>query len=353
MFAGGVAADTAFVDSVVEWLTESCGLRAAPAGHAPTALVSARNYLFAVSPAALQAESFVMLMQSASREVGEYAGLRLVALVREGVSDRELPPFLADHAVVHAGSAGLTPDIALQILEALYPDPPGVHGAPETVQDVYFTRSWIDDPMESEPADWVCSRASGLGFRLIGDTEDPEFDPVVRLPKIMAGCGASIAVLPYRDGLERTSPWMLEELRLAREAGLPCVIAKDPRVALSRDVADAPNVVALVDTLTSEDWTTRLDSALQSLAGHWRTPANPADVLYLTDGNRPVETARTLVRRMTAMALTTLDRPLPDRETLLEVVREADLVLVICPVQIAKVGSRPGARSRSAARSRS
>jgi hypothetical protein len=209
VLAIGAPQDAAFLAVVTEWLRGPCGLAVAPAGDESKHIANARTFVAVVSRAALASAGIMDLMQSALAEAHEHSALCFVALVREDVPSFELPPTIVEPGFIQVKGDTLTPAAAVAILQGMYPVPPGIDITGREVKDVYFSRSWLWDTEESEPADRVSARASRCGFRLIGDTEDPEFDPDVRLPAIMAGCGGFIAVLPYRAGPIGTSQWML------------------------------------------------------------------------------------------------------------------------------------------------
>ncbi len=327
VFITGASQDTVFVESVADWLSNSCGFKVAPPQNDIGQTADARIFVLILSRSAIASVKLMELMDLILRETSEHRGLRFVALIRDDLPVEKIPQIIAEIGFVHVNGERLKANDTVAILEAMYPPAPGLDSGGLKMRDVYFSRTWRKDKAESEPADQVCAHASKYGFRLIGDTEDPEFDPDVRLPMIMAGCGAFITVLPYRSEPCATSEWMLEELRLASAANLPCLIVKDPRVPISAEISSSPNVVGLVDYLKGPDWTVRLDSSLQTLDDSYRQPENPADVLYLNDDVKRIAAVNTLVYRITAMALTTLNRPLSDRRALLELVQNADVVL--------------------------
>ena len=332
VLAIGAPLDAAFLARVTEWLHGSCGLAVAPAGDESKHISNARIFVAAVSRAALASAGTMDLVRSALGEAHEQPALRFIALVREDVPNNELPPAIVAAGLIRVNGESLTPAAAVAILQAMYPVPPGVDASGREVKDVYFSRSWLRDTGESEPADQVAARASRCGFRLIGDTEDPEFDPDVRLPAIMAGCGGFIAVLPYRAGPVGTSQWILEELRLALASHLPCLVVRDRRVNLNEAVRAAAEVVDVVEYSADGDWMPRLDAALERLNRNYRPPTDPADVLYLTSWSGRIETVRSLVFHITGMDLTTLALP-PERRVPTETIRYADVVL--CDLDLA------------------
>jgi hypothetical protein len=331
VFVTGDSKDIALIENVAEWLKRSCGFQLAPLGDTTDVKFSARIFVFVLSRDAFASKKLMGLINSVMQEVRENTGLRFIALLQEDIPDEEVPRIIVDHGFIRIRGDCLNTNDAVAILEAIYLLPPDLRPDGLTVRDVYFSRSWLNDTAESQPADQVCRHASKFGFRLIGDTEDPEFDTDVRLPMIMAGCGGFVGVLPHRSGTSGTSDWILEELRMATAAKLPCLIVKDPRVSLPEEFSRTRNILGMVDYLTGQDWTIRLDSLLQSLGDRWCQPADPVDVLYLSDDDERIDTVNGLVVRITAMALTTLNRPLTDRRVLLELVQNADVVLCDLP----------------------
>jgi hypothetical protein len=123
-----------------------------------------------------------------------------------------------------------------------------------------------------------------------------------------------------------------EELRLALASHLPCLIVHDRSVSLNEAVRAAAGVVDVVEYSADPDWTPRLDAALELLNRHYRPPADPADVLYLTSWSGGVETVRSLVFRIAGMHLTTLAL-WPEGRVPMEAIRYADVVL--CELNLA------------------
>jgi hypothetical protein len=331
IFLAGGPRDEVYLDGVAEWLSDACGFSLVPRAQDPGDLAKARNFIFAVSEPALESAEFVSLLQAAARESARHEGLRFVLLIRDEAAQNLAPASLADSVVAAPGE--LDVQTAFALLEALYPAVGARSAAEPALYDVYLTRSWLDDTVESAAARQVCQRATVAGFRLIGDTEDPDFDPVVRIPEIMAGCGGFIAVLPYRENPLKTSEWMLQEMRLARAAGLPALVVRDPRVELPPELTAGSDQIAVLNSSTDPGWTEQLDAALIALRQRWRDPENPADVLYLTNQPADVPMVRSLADRITGMALTTAETA--TGQTLMDIVRTADIV--VCDAS----GARP------------
>jgi hypothetical protein len=323
VFLAGSQQDDAFLDRLAAWLSDSCGFSLASRVQDPANLTRARNFVFAVSEAALASAEFVRLLDSTASESARHEGLRSVLILRDEAAQNFAQSFKPDGAVTAAGELDVR--TAFSLLEALHPPVGATLAAEQALRDVYITRSWLDDTAESAVAREVCQRATIAGFRLIGDTEDPSFDPVVRIPDIMAGCGGFIAVLPHRDNPLTTSEWMLQEIRLARAADLPTLVVYDPRVELPAELLAAQDHVAILNYSTETGWAQRLDAALTVLKQRWREPENPADVLYLTTHAADVHIVRSLADRITGMTLTTVQAVAG--RTPLEIIREADIVL--------------------------
>ena len=327
VFAASAPEDADFMQSVVDWMEGSCGLAMAPLDGDPGRVSAARTFIFVVSRASLHSASLIRLITSASDEVQRRPGLRLIGLVRHDVADSELPPIIAEHKVVRASEGGFTTKEAVAVLEAIYPVSGELEVYNRRAKDVYFSRTWLHDTDEGEAADRVYTQASRLGFRLVGDTEDQEFDPVVRLREIMATCGGFIAVLPYRGDTCGTSEWMLEEIRLASSSDLPSLIVKDSKVPQLGALISVSNTIGPLDYSPAPEWSAHLDTALEDLWNRYRQPDKPANVLYLSGHPERIAKVKALVFGITAMSLTTLDQPLRDRAMLLELVQHAGLVI--------------------------
>jgi hypothetical protein len=134
----------------------------------------------------------------------------------------KVPDFLANSRFLELST--FKASTAAILLRAMAPDPPRwFHGK----RDVYLSRSWRPD--ESDEPDRVCTALSSeYGFRLIGDAPDQEaYDPKTRVQRIIASCGALVAVFPYRkDSPEHgyTSEFIAGEASIAAKLDRPFLL---------------------------------------------------------------------------------------------------------------------------------
>jgi hypothetical protein len=124
---------------------------------------------------------------------------------------------------------------ATQLLRAMAPAPPA---RLDNTHDVYFAGPW------SRPTD--ASRATldflrTIGWRVVGDSPDhPHFaDSVQRITSIVATSRGMVAVLPYDKGKPPafTSPWIMEEVRIAQACGHPYVLLAEKGVQVPAEIS--------------------------------------------------------------------------------------------------------------------
>jgi Caspase domain/TIR domain len=236
IFVNYSRADHARVEPLLNWLRDAAGLAVASdstqSGGAERltelsiSLANVRAAIFCVSrdwtgSSAREAEVSLALKQ---REVDRR--YRIIAL---GLDETEVPAFLGEVSYVDMRTLGAESGVAL--LHALVPERMlWAHGR----RDVYVSRSWHD--ADTEISDPLCSALVRLNFRLIGDSPDHRaFDPDKRLKHIIDGCGALVALFPYRaekavDGF--TSKFMVQEVELARGLGRPYLLFAAPGVKI-------------------------------------------------------------------------------------------------------------------------
>ena len=112
----------------------------------------------------------------------------------------------------------------------------------------------------------MTARASETGWRLVGDSPDnPLFeDSVSRIKAIIQSCRGLVAILPFRPGDDhRTSPWVLEEVQIAKDLGQPYLLLAEPGGVAPDDLAAAAHGGGVL-TLSGGRRDQELSSALQA-----------------------------------------------------------------------------------------
>ena len=131
-------------------------------------------------------------------------------------------------------------------------------------QDVYYSGPWSN---QSDTVKTALRALHETGWRLVGDSPDnPLFeDSVSRIKAIIQSCRGLVAILPFRpeDDAHRTSPWVLEEVQIARDLGQPYLLLAEPGVLPPDDlVAGAHRGQVL--TLSGNRHDQQLSGALQA-----------------------------------------------------------------------------------------
>ena len=139
------------------------------------------------------------------------------------IDDCEIPGFYNNYKWIDC-KKGLTPFSFFMILSAMY-------GSSENMRkkkDVYVSYSWRKE--EQKLVEIVFDRLKRNQYRLIGDAGDQSaYDENNRIGKIMDTCGAYVGILPYRKD-SNTSAYILDEIKIAQEHGLPGILIADDRI---------------------------------------------------------------------------------------------------------------------------
>jgi hypothetical protein len=135
---------------------------------------------------------------------------------------------------------------AADFLRSSVPNPPI---RVDNDQDVYFAGPW------SRPSTAAKSTVRSLhkmGWRLVGDSpNNPRFeDSVKRIASIISTSRGLVAVLPFDRAKppDNTSPWIMEEVRIARNCGHPYLLLAENGVHIPPELvsgAFGSNVISL------------------------------------------------------------------------------------------------------------
>lgn len=192
------------------------------------------------------------------------------------LDDTPVPDFLQTTKWVNVPGNEFNVRTALELLSALYPG--NAENPPRGSRDIYISRSWRDS--EAAIADAACRHFSKAGFRLIGDSEDRKvFDPNNRVRSIMSGCGAVVALVPDRGNGE-TSPFILTEIKLAAQIGLPYLLICDEKVLLDPQLIDTAlerKAFSLTEFVANDRVAT---DSVDVLWENYRQPALPHYIFY-------------------------------------------------------------------------
>jgi len=234
-------ADAPVIDPIVGWLKRWAGLQVwydKTSGDASKrssrllaeGLQSARGSVFCLSrnwtaSTWCEDEHDVALTERRENDAYLVLGLRF--------DDVEIPPWFKVANVLDFRRFDLP--AAAGLLRSLSPNAPT---RVDNRQDLYFAGPW------SRPSDAAKATLRILqqqGWRIVGDSpEYPYFqDAAARIRAIIATARGVTAVLPYdvAHPPHFTSPWILEEVRIARAEGKPYLLLAEDRVQLPPELA--------------------------------------------------------------------------------------------------------------------
>jgi hypothetical protein len=108
----------------------------------------------------------------------------------------------------------------------------------DNAYDVYLSAPWSKPTALTDLALSAVKR-SDLAWRLIGDAPNYKHLREERVEDIVRTTRGMVAVLPFdaNRGVEKTSPFILEEAGIARATGKPLLMLSEPGVVVPRDLA--------------------------------------------------------------------------------------------------------------------
>lgn len=300
--------DKARADQLVGWLRDVAGVPVwydsfnLPPGATieealPAAIENSRSMILLLSKVAVSRGWVQQEYRAAINHQMQHRAFRLIPI---RLDDVDPPGFLQNYSYITLGTGDLDAATAAAILKGMYQPATSIDST--NGRNVYVSRGWHVDDVGL--AEMVCVALEEAGLQLIGDAEDQPSWVEGRIVHIMEGCGAFVAVLPYRPlSSHKTSRYILREWELAASRGLPCLVIPDPRVELPPDVAGRPG---LVQTMSEETVDAGgLAEAAAALAEDWATPARSPYVFYATDFETDTKPLRGLVKDLVE-AVTTL-----------------------------------------------
>ena len=258
--------DRAVVDPLVNWLRKSAGLKlwydvSSGGGAQRTTerlargIDSSRGALFFISESWTASswcrdEHEVALAQRRANE--EFI------TVAAAIEESDTPMWFQISQVLELGH--LDVQSAAVLLRSLTP---GSVVRLDNDQDVYYSGPWSS---QSDTVKAAFRALHEMGWRLVGDSPDnPLFeDSVSRIKAIIQSCRGLVAILPFRPGDEhRTSPWVLEEVQIAKDLGQPYLLLAEPGVTPPDDLAAAAHGGGVL-TLSGDRRDQELSGALQA-----------------------------------------------------------------------------------------
>jgi hypothetical protein len=233
--------DRALVDPVVEWLGKSAGLKVwydAASGDAAqrttellaNAIQASRGSLFVLSS---NWTSTTWCKDEHEFSLTERRAQDAFLVVAIQVSDMEIPPWFRVANVIDCRR--FDEESAAAVLRSLVPNPPVRY---DNDQDIYFAGPWSRPSESVKP---VLSSLLGMGWRLVGDSPDnPSFkDSATRIRSIISTARGLVGLLAFdaSHAPNNTSPYIIEEARIALGLGKPYLLLVEDKVVVPEDLA--------------------------------------------------------------------------------------------------------------------
>jgi hypothetical protein len=229
----------AFVDGLYDWMTKKAGLSVfydrnlgsgGIASNLDRAVENSRAAVIVVSANSTSSEWVRAECDRLLEEAGRHGGDFRIATIR--LDSAEAPSLLRGFKHISAEGNELTAASAALLVDTLFGGREVSTGRP-----VYLSRGWR--AAERPAAEMISRNLQAAGLRLVCDwTDQPSYERT-RVRSIMEGTSGLAAILPHRgDGA--TSRYVLDEIALARELGLPVLAFCQEEVT-----ATPPEVIVL------------------------------------------------------------------------------------------------------------
>lgn len=292
--------DRTDADRLYRWLSDVVGLSVwydaknlpvgATIGQAlPQAISDSRALMLLLSKDSVRSGWVEQEWGHAMNHQTQHRDFRIIPVRLDDVAP---PGFLQNYSNIFVGTGALEGDAAAAILKGLFQ--PTTSPDLRLGRDVYVSRGWHEH--DEALAEDVCGELRDAGLQLIGDSSDQLSFDEVRVARIMAGCGAFAAILPYRSRKPyKTSEYSLREWYIAAAQKLPCLIVYDERVELPEEAESWSGIKFSSAERTSSDDLAELAASLRE---DWRVPAQSPYVFYSSGFDDETSGTRTAVKQL-------------------------------------------------------
>jgi hypothetical protein len=305
-FLSHASVDKKLVDTIGSWLREA----QIPVWYDAHHLPPGAQIVSHLSKAIRECRSMIIVLSKSSISSGwvleEYEaaiGQRQLSkgaftIIPIRIDDCDIPEFLETTRRIEIRGEFDFDHAAELLLSLYYPD---IDLELRKTRDVYVCRSWHTIP-ESEftLANSVCNLFAKAGFRLVGDAEDQEVFGEDRVGSIISSCGGLVAILPDR-GKGQTSSFMIEEVELALNLGVPYVIVTESTVELPDLLVQGALTVARisVDNIPNDRIVEETAvPGIRMMTDRWKNPAKPHYIFWGTDLDEEKEERNEVIKRM-------------------------------------------------------
>ena len=305
-------ADKAIVDKIYYWLKAVANIdiwydsRNLPPfvkidTELSKAILNCRSMILILSESTISKEWIRKQYQMGVEEQRRFKDFRILPL---RIGEFKLPDFLENLSSINLRDYQLDFNTANELLISLFYNDMGY--AFEN-REIYVSRTWRDK--EAVLADNICKKLIIHGFKLIGDSKDQQFfygKFQERIKSIIKSCGGLVAILPHRgDGT--TSPYILEEIEVAMNLNLPCLIIAEPNVQIPEKFSKlTKSIIRLTSSSSNSIDSQFLHEDIVQLRQDWKKPTFPHEVFFATDIKQESERRNQIIKdhieRITSMA---------------------------------------------------
>jgi hypothetical protein len=280
-------ADKRIVDNIDSWLNETAGIPLLYSGrNLPSrlfndsqledAMIQCRSVIIILSKSTISTGWAQKQIDVARKQRNSFRDFRIIPVLIEAC---EIPSGLPKDECIELIDGKMDMYSAYELLKSLYYyDIPIELGK---TPDIYVSRSWHES--ETKLANFVCDKLIAKSrFRLIGDSKDQcGFEEGGRVKSLISSCCGLVAILPDR-GQGKTSPYMLEEIEIAKNLGLPYLIVAESTVKLPNDLSLYSLRLAKED-VDNKDFDSKLLSKIEDFEDKCENPLKPHFIFFGVD----------------------------------------------------------------------
>ncbi len=272
---------SAFVDDLFIWLTRRAGYkvwydRGLASGGLSTnldeAIDTCRSAIVVLSENSVKSQWVKSECDRIHSEWANGRGAFAIATIR--LDPVEPPGLLKSYKHIDVLDGKFTAETAALLVESLNGGRDSALGRP-----VYLSRGWRDS--EQAPADCISNICKSSGLKLVCDFTDQPHYNADRIRDVMDSTGGLVAIVPHR-GQGKTSSYIIKEIAVARELGLPVI-------AFIHSDVERVNIPAVTEAVVFDDSVVSLDvhkvedlfsEPLATFTTQWRKP-NRGEHLFL------------------------------------------------------------------------
>jgi hypothetical protein len=279
-------ADKKIVDNIDSWLHEIAGIPLLYDGRnllsniiidsqLEDAIIQCRAMIIILSKSTISSGWVKKQLDIAREQHNNFRDFRIIPLLIEAC---DIPDNLYITKWINLIDGRINIESAYELLKGLY-----YYDAPMELgktRDIYVSRSWRES--ENDLADFICNKLVNFGFRLIGDSKDQAgFEEGGRVKSLISSCCGLVAILPDR-GQEKTSPYMLDEIEIAKSLGLPCLIVVESTVKLPDDLSSYSLQIKNED-IGNRDYEYKLLNKIEDFGDKCINPLKPHFIFFGAD----------------------------------------------------------------------